>query len=147
MSFEYFQELSNDLEKLLTTEKGYDVIIYVGENENIKEFHAHSSILCTRSQYFCSAFSNEWANKKDEKFIFKKPNISPELFKIILRYIYCGKIDLIKLQDPEVLKLLIVVDKLNIQSLISCIQKYLIKNKDKLLQQNPIEILETVYQY
>jgi hypothetical protein len=85
MSFEYFQELSNDLEKLLTTEKGYDVIIYVGENENIKEFHAHSSILCTRSQYFCSAFSNEWANKKDEKFIFKKPNISPELFKIILR--------------------------------------------------------------
>ncbi|EXX72381.1 hypothetical protein GLOIN_2v1762218 [Rhizophagus irregularis DAOM 181602=DAOM 197198] len=149
MSFEYFQELSNDLEKLLTTEKGYDVIIYVGENENIKEFHAHSSILCTRSQYFCSAFSNEWANKKDEKFIFKKPNISPELFKIILRYIYCGKIDLTKLQGPEVLKLLIVVDELNIQSLISCIQKYLIKNEDKLklLQQNPIEILETVYQH
>ncbi|GBC17483.1 hypothetical protein GLOIN_2v1837919 [Rhizophagus irregularis DAOM 181602=DAOM 197198] len=147
MSFEYFQELSNDLEKLLTTEKGYDVIIYVGENENIKEFHAHSNILCTRSQYFCSAFSNEWANKKNEKFIFKKPNISPELFKIILRYIYCGKIDLTKLQGPEVLKLLIVVDELNIQSLISCIQKYLIKNEDKFLQQNPIEILETVYQH
>jgi hypothetical protein len=85
MSFEYFQDLSNDLEKLLTTEKGYDVIIYVGENDNIKEFHAHSNILCTRSQYFCTAFSNEWANKKDGKFIFKKPNVSPELFKIILR--------------------------------------------------------------
>ncbi|GBC03004.1 hypothetical protein RclHR1_04930001 [Rhizophagus clarus] len=147
MSLEYFQDLSNDLEKLLTTEKGYDVIIYVGENENIKEFHAHSNILSTRSQYFCTAFSNEWANKKDGKFIFKKPNVSPESFKIILRFIYSGKIDLTKLQGSEVLKFLIVADELNIQSLISCVQKYLIKNEDKFLQRNPIEILETVYQH
>jgi hypothetical protein len=40
-----------------------------------------------------------------------------------------------------------VVDELSIQSLISCIQKYLIENEDKFLQQNPIEILETVYQH
>jgi hypothetical protein len=85
MSQEFFQEVINDLEKLLSTEIGYDVIIYAGENENIKELHAHSNILCTRSQYFNSAFSNEWAEKKDGKFIFKKPNVSPELFKIILR--------------------------------------------------------------
>lgn len=85
MSHEYCQEVLNDFEKLLTTEIGYDVIIYAGENENMKEFHAHSSILCTRTQYFYTAFSNEWAEKKDEKFIFKKPNVSPELFKVILR--------------------------------------------------------------
>ena len=85
MSFEYSQEVVNDLEKLLATEKGYDVIIYAGENENMKEFHAHSGILSTRSQYFCTAFSNEWAEKKDGKFIFKKPNISPQFFNIILR--------------------------------------------------------------
>jgi hypothetical protein len=85
MSHEYYQEVANDLEKLLFTEIGYDVIIYAGENENIKELHAHSPILCTRSQYFCAAFSNEWAEKKDGKFIFKKPNISPQLFSIILR--------------------------------------------------------------
>jgi hypothetical protein len=36
MSFEYFQETSNDYEKLLEAEKEYDVIIYAGENENIK---------------------------------------------------------------------------------------------------------------
>ena len=82
---EYYQEVINDFEKLLTTEIGHDVIIYAGENENIKEFHAHSGILCTRSQYFYSAFSNEWAEKKDGKFIFKKPNVSPQIFKIILR--------------------------------------------------------------
>jgi len=85
MSFEYLQEAANDFEKLLETEKGYDVIIYAGENENLKELHAHSLILCTRSQYFCAAFSNEWAVKKDGKFILKKPNVSPQFFEIILR--------------------------------------------------------------
>ena len=80
-----FEGLSNDLEKLLENEKDYDVIIYAGENENVKEIHAHSLILSTRSQYFCMAFSNKWAEKKDGKYIFKKPNISPHFFKIILR--------------------------------------------------------------
>ena len=78
-------ELSNDYEKLFETGIGYDVIIYAGEESNIKEIHAHSNILCIRSQYFRSAFSNEWAEKSDGKFIFRKPNISPQLFNIILR--------------------------------------------------------------
>ena len=81
----YFRELSNDLENLLATEKGYDVIIYAGENETMNELHAHSNILCARLEYFSTAFSNEWADRRNEKFIFKKPNISPQLFKIILR--------------------------------------------------------------
>ena len=85
MSFEYSQEVINDYEKLLENDEGYDVIIYAGENENAKEIRAHSLILCIRSQYFRAAFSNEWANKKDGKFILKKSNISPQEFKIILR--------------------------------------------------------------
>src|SRR6266487_7124514 len=85
MTFEYFQEVANDLENLLETDEGCDVIIYAGENENVKEMYAHSPILRTRSQYFRTAFSNKWATKKDGKFILKKPNISPQFFKIILR--------------------------------------------------------------
>src|SRR6185437_693910 len=38
------------------------------------------------------------------------------------------------------------VDELNIQTLISCIQEYFINNQCEFLQENPIEILETVYQ-
>lgn len=34
----------------------YNVIIYAGENENVKEIHAHSNILRTRSQYFRTAY-------------------------------------------------------------------------------------------
>ena len=94
MSSKFWAELSSDYEKLFEEELGYDVIIYAGEEPNVKEIHAHSIILSIRSQYFRSAFSNEWAEKNDGKFIFKKPNILPHLFDIILRY--C--IDLLALQ-------------------------------------------------
>jgi hypothetical protein len=85
MYTKFLEELSSDYEKLFETGIGYDVIIYAGEEPNIEEFHAHSNILCIRSQYFRSAFSNEWVQKKDGKFIFKKPNITPYLFNIIFR--------------------------------------------------------------
>src|SRR6266511_936452 len=147
MSYEHLQETVNDYDRLFETGEGYDIIIYAGQNENVKEICAHSIILCTRSQYFRSAFSKKQAEKKDGKFIFKKPDISPLLFKIVIRYIYCGKIDLTKLKGPDILKLLLVVDELNIQTLITCIQEHLIKNKYEFLQQNPIGILETVYQH
>ena len=74
--FEYSQEVTNDYEKLLETDEEYDVIIYAGENENVKEFHAHSLILRTRSQYFRKAFFKKWYEKENRKFIFKKPDIS-----------------------------------------------------------------------
>ncbi|EXX62420.1 hypothetical protein GLOIN_2v1775373 [Rhizophagus irregularis DAOM 181602=DAOM 197198] len=147
MSSKFWAELSNDYEKLFETEIGYDVIIYAGEEQYVKEIHAHSNILSIRSQYFRSAFSNEWAEKKDGKFIFKKPNISPQLFNIILRFIYCGNIELKNLQGPDVLKLLIAVDELNIHPLVSHIQEFLIEHETEFLYQNPTGILETVYQH
>ena len=45
------------------------------------------------------------------------------------------------------MKLLIAVDELNIQPLISYIQEFLIKHQTKFLHQNPTGILETVYQH
>ena len=85
MSSNFWTELSHDYEKLFEKEIGYDVIIYAGEEPNVKEIHAHSNILCIRSKYFRTASSNEWAEKKDGKFIFRKPNLTPKLFDIILR--------------------------------------------------------------
>ncbi|POG76343.1 BTB/POZ protein [Rhizophagus irregularis DAOM 181602=DAOM 197198] len=147
MISKFWAELSNDYEKLFETEIGYDVIIYAGDDQNVKEIHAHSNILCARSQYFRTAFSNEWAEKRDGKFIFRKSNISPQLFNIILRFIYCGNIELKNLQGSEVLKLLIAVDELNINSLISHIQEFLIEHQTEFLQQNPTRILEIIYQH
>ena len=45
MSSKFWAELSNDYEKLFEKEIGYDVIIYAGEEPNVKEIHAHSNIL------------------------------------------------------------------------------------------------------
>ena len=51
------------------------------------------------------------------------------------------------MQGPDVLKLLIAVDELNIHSLISHIQEYLIEHQTEFLHQNPTNILETVYHH
>jgi hypothetical protein len=51
------------------------------------------------------------------------------------------------LQGPDILKLLIAVDELNIQPLISHVQEYLIEHQTEFLHQNPSGILETVYQH
>ena len=66
---------------------------------------------------------------------------------MINRFIYCGNVELKNLQGPDVLKLLIAVDELNIQPLISHVQEFLIEHKMEFLQQNPTGILETVYQH
>ncbi|RGB30647.1 TLD-domain-containing protein [Rhizophagus diaphanus] len=80
MAFDYSQELMNDYENYL---------------KSIKDM---------MSQYFRAAFSNEWANKKDGNFILNKPNISPQILTIILRFIYCGRINLTELQEEFLLK-------------------------------------------
>jgi len=56
---QHFQEVIDDLKALLEDNKGYDVIIHAGKNE--EEIHAYSNILCIRSHYFRTALSNEWA--------------------------------------------------------------------------------------
>jgi hypothetical protein len=66
------------------------------------------------------------------------------LFFLTFRFIYSGKVDLTNLKGPEMLKLLIAVDELNIQTLVTCVQKYLINYKD-FLQENFMEILQMVY--
>src|SRR5271154_2841765 len=63
------------------------------------------------------------------------------------RFIYCGNIELKNLQGPDVLKLLIAVDELNIHQLIPHIQEFLIEHQTEFLHQNPTGILKTVYQH
>ena len=38
----FWAELSDDYEKHFKTEIGYDIIIYAGEEPDVKETHAHS---------------------------------------------------------------------------------------------------------
>ncbi|UZO17336.1 uncharacterized protein OCT59_008693 [Rhizophagus irregularis] len=105
MQQELFSPFLNNLEKLFKSKKDYDVIIKAGEDNDQKEIYAHSNILRCQSDYFDTAFSSNWAEKKDGKYIFKKPNVLPHIFEIIIRYFYCGQLDLNVKNGPDTLKL------------------------------------------
>ncbi|RGB30653.1 hypothetical protein C1646_817801 [Rhizophagus diaphanus] len=146
MPFECPQDVINDYENLLSNTNlvEYDVIIYAGNNN--REICAHSFVLRTRSQYFRTEFSNGSFDRRNGKFIFYIPNITPQLFNMILRFIYCGKIELDQLAGPDILNLLMAADEINIQRLIDYIQEYLVNNKVNYVQQNSIEILKKIHQ-
>ena len=77
--------LSKDLSLILNDSDDFNVIIQVGDNQNIKEFRTHSVILRARSPYFKSALSANWITKKDNMIMFNKPNINPTIFDMILK--------------------------------------------------------------
>ncbi|GBB89312.1 hypothetical protein RclHR1_00160028 [Rhizophagus clarus] len=136
----------NNFENLFNSKKNYDVVIQAGEENN--EIFAHSVVLCCQSNYFNTAFSDNWAERKDGKFIFKKPNISQHILEIIIRYLYCGQLDLsVDEGGSDILKLLIATEELGLNILNEYIQEFLIENQNELLHNNPIEILEVVFQY
>ena len=51
----------------------------------VKEVRAHSNILRARSLYFKCAFSSRWVTINNDMIMFKKPNINPTVFGIILK--------------------------------------------------------------
>ncbi|CAG8532388.1 17536_t:CDS:2, partial [Dentiscutata erythropus] len=83
-SHRFLTDLSDDMAELLNTGAGYDVVIQVGEEPNVKEFRTHSVMLAARCPYFQTALSSKWAKKQGDIFVFRKPNISPRTFKEIL---------------------------------------------------------------
>ncbi|GES83725.1 BTB/POZ protein [Rhizophagus clarus] len=66
----------------------------------------------------------------------KLPNILPEIFQIILRYIYGGKISLMKYDILDIIKILVAANELNLQELIPHLQSFLIENKENWVEQN-----------
>jgi hypothetical protein len=85
MEYNFEYGFLKDISSMLNNADDYNVIIQVGKDQNIKEFHAHSNILRARSQYFKNAFLNKLFTKKNEMIVFDKPNITPTVFELILR--------------------------------------------------------------
>ncbi|CAB4482706.1 unnamed protein product [Rhizophagus irregularis] len=80
--------LSRDFANIMEDSDEYNVLIKVGADENDeKSFHAHSLVLRARSPYFKTALSNNWAKKENDITVFYKPNISPYIFELILKFI------------------------------------------------------------
>ncbi|GBC04318.1 hypothetical protein RclHR1_05610005 [Rhizophagus clarus] len=147
MTLTFHSNLSKDLSLLLNDANDYDVIIQVGENQSTKEFHAHSVILRARSSYFKNAFSNNWIIKKDNMIMFNKPNVTPNIFEMILKYIYTGELDLIEQSGENILDLLVVSDELLLEELYEHVQDYLIKKQSDWIHENIALVLHTVFNF
>ncbi|RIA93814.1 BTB/POZ protein, partial [Glomus cerebriforme] len=146
MASEFFPGLSQNFSQLLEDADDYNVKVNVGKNPNTKEFCAHTNILRARSPYFKRALSQDWAEKKNNMVNFTKPNISPIVFEMIIKYMYTGILDLRKQAGADILDLLVASDELLIEELITFVQKYLIENHTEWLRNNLVNVLHTVFQ-
>ncbi|RGB40516.1 TLD-domain-containing protein [Rhizophagus diaphanus] len=131
MNYDQTQRLSTDLLHLRNDTSGCDVKILVGREPNIKEFKAHSLILSTRSNYFKTAFSPQWASKEDEFFISNHPDISPTVFEVLLNHIYSGKFSVDNNENKEIsfVDILIASDKLGFLEIYQLLEKHLLERE------------------
>ena len=113
--------LLEDFEKLFENTEHSDVAFNVG----CQKFQAHKNILVTRSPVFAAMFKHP--SKEKLLGIVDVPDIDPEVFKVLLRYIYTGKVSL-KQMDEVAIGLLAAADKYLLEKLKQACGVYLVKN-------------------
>jgi hypothetical protein len=81
MKIHFYQNLL----EILEDNEYYDTTIEVGNDPYVKIFHVHMVILYYRSPYLRRILSTN--RKRNDEILthIKLPNISPEVFQIILR--------------------------------------------------------------
>ena len=84
MTVNFFEQLSSNLNELLKNSDEYNVIIEVGQEPNNQTFKVHSIILNSRCLYFKDKLGVIIYNDNNVKII-KQPNISIEVFDIIIK--------------------------------------------------------------
>ncbi|GES94186.1 hypothetical protein GLOIN_2v1769951 [Rhizophagus clarus] len=93
------------------------------------------------------ALSNEWAKQEDGKIVFNKPNMSPPIFDVILKYIYTGSTN-VEDQDGEfILSLLTAADELILHELVEEVQHHLVNNRAAWIQENFCHVLDFAFSH
>ncbi|RHZ89961.1 hypothetical protein Glove_9g254 [Diversispora epigaea] len=134
MSFIFLEKLSQDFTELLDDNEEYNVIIEVDKETNKKSFTAHSTVLRYRSSYFKNELTtNTTVNENNIKIIIK-PDISSQIFDIILKYIYGGIINVENVDTEIIYELMITAKELEFEELSEKLESYLIEAKDSWLR-------------
>ncbi|CAB4421438.1 unnamed protein product [Rhizophagus irregularis] len=142
----FLSELSQNLLEILNDEEYYDITIEVGNDPDVKIFRAHMVILNYRSSYLRRILSTN-KKKNDEALIhIKLPNISPEIFQAILRYIYGGKFLFGEYDTSDIIKILVAANELNLQELVKYLQTSLIENNSDWIEKNFNFIYQTSFE-
>ncbi|EXX62199.1 uncharacterized protein OCT59_029212 [Rhizophagus irregularis] len=149
MSKQFFSKLSQNYIEVLEDNEYYDITIEVGEDPNVKIFRAHMIVLCYRSPFLRRTLASNKKNKKNNDGTLvhiKFPNISPEIFQIILKYIYGGIITLNEKEPLEILRVLVAADQLYLQEIVDYLQEYLINNDYEWMEQHFGLVYQTSFQ-
>ena len=85
MARQFFSRLSQNYIEILKDDEHYDITIEVGEDPNVKIFRAHMIILYYRSPFLQRKLASNKKNNDGILAHIKLPNISPEIFQIILK--------------------------------------------------------------
>ncbi|GBB90134.1 hypothetical protein RclHR1_00170038 [Rhizophagus clarus] len=145
----FVNSLLQDIARLFIEADDYDVLLEVGGINDREIIEAHSVILRTRSPYFKAALSSNWVKKENDKIIFTKPNISPIVFKKILKYIYTGEFSLMDDNIRDLFTdLLFAADELVLPELTKYMEEYIITYERDWIQENIADIfILTSYKY
>ncbi|RHZ75516.1 hypothetical protein Glove_213g203 [Diversispora epigaea] len=144
MSFKFFDKLSQDFSELLNDKKESNVIIEVDKEENKKSFTLHSVVLRYRSIYFTKELENIATNENHVKTIIK-PNISAQIFEIILKYIYGGIVNIENIETKIIYELMIVANELEFKELSEKLESYLVESKASWLRTHFSRIYRSIF--
>ncbi|RHZ73734.1 hypothetical protein Glove_229g77 [Diversispora epigaea] len=144
MSFKFFDKLSQDFSELLNDKIEYNVVIEVDKEENKKSFTSHSVVLRYRSTHFTKELDQTATNENNVKTIFK-PNISTQIFEIILKYIYGGIVNIENIETKIIYELLIVANELEFEELSEKLESYLVESKASWLRTHFSRIYHSIF--
>ncbi|RHZ89923.1 hypothetical protein Glove_9g175 [Diversispora epigaea] len=117
MALKFFNKLSQNFTELLNNKDDYN-----------EKFTAHSNVLKCRSPYFDKELDTITPNEKNIKIIIK-PNISAQIFDIILRYIYSGIVNLENVEARIIFDLMLTANEFKLEELSKKLETILIKYK------------------
>ncbi|XP_057319019.1 speckle-type POZ protein B-like [Microplitis mediator] len=159
------RKVTDDLKELYDSKVNSDVIFIVGD----EKFKAHKIILSARSPVFFAMFTHDMKEKRDNEVAI--PDIKPEIFNKMLKFIYTDEIDnlnadaayLLEAADKyqllnlkslceeslsksasidNAIKLMILADLHNANQLLEFIFEFMIKNIEDVIETPEYKVLE-----
>ncbi|RHZ83843.1 hypothetical protein Glove_87g85 [Diversispora epigaea] len=144
MSFKFFDKLCQDFSELLNDKKEYNVVIEVDREKNKKTYTAHSVVLRYRSSYFDKELESAITNENHIKTIIK-PNISAQIFEIILKYVYGGIVDIENSNTKTIYELMVNANELELKELSRKLESYLIESKASWLRTHFSPVYRSIF--
>ncbi|XP_050426636.1 BTB/POZ domain-containing protein 9-like [Adelges cooleyi] len=114
--------LANDNNNLYLDESSSDVVLVV-DNE---EFHAHREVLASSSEYFKSLLYGEHKEAREKRVLLEE--VTATSFKVLLKYIYSGRMNLSNLEGKVILELVSLSNFYGFFNLKSSLSEYLLNN-------------------